>query len=733
MVFTNGCYDLLHPGHIRLLEQARSLGDILILALNSDASVRRLKGPSRPLIPEQERAEVAAALEAVDAVTLFDEDTPRELIAAVLPDVLVKGADWAHLIAGREEVEAAGGRVHGAGARTRILHHRHRRNRSCRDNLDSSRHSRSVFRTWAAIRPSRNCCARCTALSRAPAPSLSGLTTTAKALYSVLLWQMTERPLIIVVDGNKQAEALSEAAGDVLSICWSRQPTPNGPQLAARAGRAAHAEHVAARRDSASSAPSACGGWPPGACPITVMPVASALLRLEPPDFYRQLALTLRAGDEIPLEEWWRTWRASATSGAIRWKWWANTRCAAASSTSSRPKSPKPVRIDLFGDQMESIRRFEVESQRSVLKMEECTLLPLTEYQKSRALLAELNERLQESGVSARDLPAPGEPFPGWELLAPMVRPHDTSIFSLLDRAIVLWDEPEQIRGAAERLWKRLEQVEPSAGLRSGAHLFPLGGAGGARPRAIAQVAFRELEIVTRRRHAAACTSPRARRMSFHGNMQVAIAEARTLVEAGSRVAFFVETTGEVERVADIFNEYGVPYQLGIEQTECHAGISGRARLHGRVGSEHLPDPRRRAGAASSSAIPAWRFSAPRICSIPPNWWRVRPAASRASAPSPPTSFDLKPGDYVVHAEHGVGQFLGLREIAAGRRQGRLHAARVRRRQQALCPADAHGPGAALPRRRRIEARARPHGRRHLDPHQDAQSKPKCATWRTSC
>jgi rfaE bifunctional protein nucleotidyltransferase chain/domain len=111
VVFTNGCYDLLHPGHIRLLEQARSLGDILILALNTDSSVSRLKGPTRPLIPENDRAEMALALEAVDAVTLFDEDTPRELIAEVLPDILIKGADWAHFIAGREEVEAAGGKV----------------------------------------------------------------------------------------------------------------------------------------------------------------------------------------------------------------------------------------------------------------------------------------------------------------------------------------------------------------------------------------------------------------------------------------------------------------------------------------------------------------------------------------------------------------------------------------------------------------------------------------------
>jgi len=111
VVLTNGCYDILHPGHVRLLERARSLGDVLILALNTDASVARLKGPTRPLIGQGERAEMAMALEAVDAVTFFDEDTPRELIAQVLPDILIKGADWAHFIAGREEVESAGGKV----------------------------------------------------------------------------------------------------------------------------------------------------------------------------------------------------------------------------------------------------------------------------------------------------------------------------------------------------------------------------------------------------------------------------------------------------------------------------------------------------------------------------------------------------------------------------------------------------------------------------------------------
>lgn len=111
VVFTNGCYDLLHPGHISTLEAARSLGDVLILALNSDSGTRRMKGPTRPIVAEAERAELAMALAAVDAVTFFDEETPRALIAALLPDVLVKGADWSHFVAGREEVEAAGGKV----------------------------------------------------------------------------------------------------------------------------------------------------------------------------------------------------------------------------------------------------------------------------------------------------------------------------------------------------------------------------------------------------------------------------------------------------------------------------------------------------------------------------------------------------------------------------------------------------------------------------------------------
>jgi rfaE bifunctional protein nucleotidyltransferase chain/domain len=111
LVFTNGCFDILHRGHADYLAFARSQGDALLVGLNSDNSVRRAKGPTRPVNPEQDRAYTLGSLRAVDFVVIFDEDEPRNLISQILPDVLVKGKDWAHYVSGRDIVEAHGGRV----------------------------------------------------------------------------------------------------------------------------------------------------------------------------------------------------------------------------------------------------------------------------------------------------------------------------------------------------------------------------------------------------------------------------------------------------------------------------------------------------------------------------------------------------------------------------------------------------------------------------------------------
>ena len=496
------------------------------------------------------------------------------------------------------------------------------------------------------------------------AESLSGLTTTAKALYAVLLWQLTERPIAIVADGSKQAETLFEALETFYQILIGA--SDRGPlslpalDVLPMQNMSPHAEICEQR---------AIGLWrlTTRRVPITVMPVASALLRIEPPDFYRQLALTVRVGDELPLED------VVAHLASIGYERRDPVEMIGEYSVRGgildvfSPENARPARIDLFGDQVDSIRRFDVDSQRSVQKVEDETLLPLTEYQKSRSLLVELGERMRQSGGSSRDLPAPGEPFPGWELLAPMVRPREASVFSLLDRPLVLWDEPEQVRAAAERLWKRLEQVETSAAYDP-ARIFFRWEDLEAEAACHSQVALRELDVAIASSTPGLHISTRPS-MAFHGNMQVAIAEARTLIEEGARVAFFAGATGEVERLADIFNEYGVPYQLGLDQSEAAPDyLTERAYLAG--STVHVYVIRggvRRGTIFRDSALAVFGsedlFDTSELV--------ARPSAAKSARSAFTTDlFDLKPGDYVVHAEHGVGRFLGLREIERGESKG---------------------------------------------------------------
>ncbi len=496
--------------------------------------------------------------------------------------------------------------------------------------------------------------------------SLSGLTTTAKALYAVLLWQSAGRPLIIVVDGNKQAEALSEAVQTFFSLLVAEDKF--GPQLLPALdvlpmqNLSPHAEICEQR---------AIGLWSLATkrSPITVMPVASALLKIEPGDFYRQLALRLRVGEELPLEE------VVAHLESIGYERREPVEMVGEYSVRGGildvfpPEAQKPVRVDLFGDQVESIRRFDVESQRSVLKVEDCLLLPLTEYQRSRRFLAELNELMQEADIPGRDLPPPGETFPGWELIAPMLKPRNSSVFSLVDKPAVIWDEPEQVIGAAKRLWTRLEQIERSVAYDPDRIFFrweDLEKQAGKGP----QVKFQQIDIGwSASGEATSAHVPTRPSMTFHGNIQVAIAEARTLVESGQKVAFFASATGELERMADILNEYGIAYQLGLEQSESTpAYLAQRAYMSGASASIYLVKGLIRHGTAfPDSKLVVFGsedlFETSELVSRGPSSKTARETFSA-------DIIDLKPGDYVVHSEHGVAQYLGLREIAGGENQG---------------------------------------------------------------
>ncbi len=498
--------------------------------------------------------------------------------------------------------------------------------------------------------------------------TLSGLTTTAKAIYTTLLWQLTERPIIIVVDGNKRAEELYEAVDTFHKLLIENRSAAT-PQLIPALdvlpmqGMSPHADICSQR---------AIGLWRLATrrVPVTVMPVSSALLRTAPADYYRQLALNLHVGDELPLQDVVSHLESVGYERREPVEMVGEYSVRGGILDVFSPEAPKPVRLDLFGDLLESIRRFEVESQRSVQKNDEALLLPLTEYQKSRALLVKLADLVLESGVAARDLPPPGETFPGWELLVPMVQPRLKSIFDLVDRPIVLWDEPSQVSAAAARLWKRLEQT-PVTAAYDPARVFLQWEELQSQAAAAPQIRLEELELI------AAGTAPTKTfyvstrpALSFHGNMPVAIAEARNLSEAGSRVAFFAESTGAVERLADIFNEYGLPYQLGLEQSESTPEyLAGRAYMAGSIASIYIIRGAVRRGVVFRDASLAI-FGSEDLFETSELVARAPTTKNLLATTFSPDLVDLKPGDYVVHAEHGVAQFLGLREIDRGEAQG---------------------------------------------------------------
>ena len=491
--------------------------------------------------------------------------------------------------------------------------------------------------------------------------SLSGLTLTAKALYLVLLHQLTERPLIVVTDGSRQAEALLEPVRTFFDILLPSQdhgiPLLLPPlDVVPGQGMSPHAEILESR---------AVGLWrmATGRAPIVLTPVASALMHVESAGFYRQLALTLRAGEDVAQEDLINHLESIGYERREPVEMVGEYSVRGGIVDIFSPGA-KPVRIEMYGDEIESIRRFEVESQRSVLKVSECTLLPLTEYQKSRPLLAELAERLREVGYSARELPHGGEPFAGWELLVPLVRERHGDIFSLTSRAIAVWDEPELAAAASERFWKRLQAPDrpswcpPEKIFREWEELRKISGM-------LTELDLRELDVTAATDHLHISTRPC---VSFHGNIPAAIAEARNLVESGRRVAFFGSTAGEVERVADIFHEYSVPYQLGLEQgASAPEYLAQRAYMAGDVANIFLIQGRVSRGTVLQDSGVAIFGSEDLFDS---SALVAKPSATELLSTFSADHFDLKTGDFVVHAEHGVARFLGLREIAQGEAKG---------------------------------------------------------------
>jgi len=512
--------------------------------------------------------------------------------------------------------------------------------------------------------------ARLAAANEPSAFRLSGLTLTAKALYSVLLHRATGRPQLIVVDGNKQAEALLPLLQTFADLVEPGNTPALLPALDVLPGQhmSPHAEILATRAATLSRLANRFTG-------ITLAPVAAVLARTEPPLWYRQLTQTLRVKDEIPLDD------LAAHLESVGYQRRDPVEMVGEYSIRGgildvfSPEQEQPVRVEFFGDEIESIRRYDAESQRSIHKLNECILHPLTEFQSSRPMLAELAAHIHESGGlsnrAGRDLPVSGQAFPGWELLVPAIHPRPASLLDFFENSIVLIDEPELTSAAADRLWTRLREAAASVNIDPEAATFTW--------EAFTEAASRRDVVEVRQLDTLFDTSLDAGEasensfyissrpsMAFHGNLQVAIREAKALLDAGVRLAFFAPTAGEVERLADVFGEYSIPYQIDLGGEQVPEYLRQRAQ------SLNAPLALIRGDVARGAVFQEARlaiFGSEDLFESPETV--ARPSkAHKGTGVFSADQFDLKPGDYVVHVEHGIGQFLGVREIAQGDTKG---------------------------------------------------------------
>ena len=492
--------------------------------------------------------------------------------------------------------------------------------------------------------------------------SLSGLTLTAKAVYLALLRRYSGRSLLVIVDGSKQAETLTELLGtftEIVTSGASELPPQMIPALDVLATQqlSPHLEVCAQR---------VTGLWRLAgpSPPVTVAPVGAALLRTAEPEFYRGLALKLETGEEWPLELLIEHLESVGYQRREPVEMAGEYSVRGGILDVFPPEARRPMRIEFFGDTMESMRRFDPATQRSTEKLHQTTILPLREWPADRKLMAALADK-----AGLPHPPPPGEPFAGWEFYTPLVKPRHHSLLDLAGRSLLVVDEPEQVRGAAERLWKRLEETHQSPALPLEANYLRWEEFEGALAQAPC-LFVRELNVGGGDAGSDASFAIASRpSVAFHGNIPLAVAEARSLLDAGYRATFFAPSIGEVERLADIFQEYSLPFQLGIDSSAgASPYLTERAYVAGPVSSIYLL----RGAVRRGTVLPESRlaiFGAEDLFDA--SELVARPAAPRTSLGVFAADIaDLKPGDYVVHTAHGVGRYLGIREITNGDQRG---------------------------------------------------------------
>src|SRR5437763_1326427 len=501
--------------------------------------------------------------------------------------------------------------------------------------------------------------------------SVSGLTPTAKALLLVLLQRAADRPLILVGSDNRSMEDFVPLLQAFCELTGAADPETI---VALPTRDVLPFQNLLPHPELQEERAVALWKIATGAVSIIVSPITATALRLRSAEYYADLARIVRRGDTFDTDPLLRhlTTVGYTSTDVVEMPGEYALRGGILDVYS--PEADRPVRVEFFGDEVESIRKFEPATQRSSNPVDEAILLPLTETPVSDDLLGAIHARLSGKRITGAEeiveqaVRSGGVTvFPGWEFYAP-VAGADRTIFDLMPNAAVLLDEPDLLRSEFDRFWTRVEEAHERSGVGNLVRPTDLYLAPEDWRQKTATLTGADLEHlgITRSEDIESAvtllTQPTPR---FHGAIPAMLEEVRKLTAAGNEVLFSVPNTGEVERLADIFTEYNVSFKLGsrtrggesyADETSYFAGEVHTTTL----AKEYVPD-----GVVFPDAHLAI-FGA-RDLFDESEAVASRPQRHKSKVSAFLSDFrDLQVGDYVVHVEYGGGQDEGLEQIKHG-------------------------------------------------------------------
>ena len=499
---------------------------------------------------------------------------------------------------------------------------------------------------------------------------VSGLIPTAKALSLISLHQAAGRPLIVVVSDNRAAEELAPVVGAFAELSGGVDPQsivilPMRDVLPFQ-NLSPHPEIQEER---------AVALWKiaTGAASIVIAPIAATTVRLRPAEFYASLGKSVRRGDTIDTEPLLAQLNTLGYSSVDVVEMPGEYALRGGILDVYPPEADRPLRIEFFGDEVESVRKFDPETQRSSSPVDEAVLLPLTETPVSEDVLGAIHARLSGKRITGPEdiveqamRSAGVTVFPGWEFYAPVAGAEHT-LFDLLPNAAVLVDEPEMLRSELEHNWQRIEEAHERSGignlvLPTDIYISPddfwekIGKLPGADLEHLGIDRGDSMEAVS------VLSQPTQR---FHGSIPMLLEEVKKQIAEGRRVLIAVPNTGEVERLADMFTEYGLSYRLGSRTRGGESYADETSYFTGEVLTTTIV----KAYVPDGVVVPDAALT---VFGARDLFDESEAVGSRPQRHKSKTSVflsdfrDLQVGDYVVHVEHGIGQYQGLKEINQG-------------------------------------------------------------------